>query len=142
MTVTDALVAALAGEHAAIFAYGVLGVRLDRRTVADARAAEAAHRDRRDALLLRLDDAEVTPPAPAASYELPFRVTDKETALQLAIGVEDRTAMVWRAALGQATGADRRLALDALTDCAVRATRFRRAAGVDPVTVAFPGRAN
>jgi len=38
------------------------------------------------------------------------------------------------------TGDDRRLAVDGLIDAAIRATRFRKAAGVTPTTVAFPGR--
>jgi hypothetical protein len=136
---TEALTAALAGEHAAIYAYGPIGARLDRSTAAHGRAAEAAHRNRRDALLLRLARDGVSPsPAPPA-YALPFPVVDRAGALRLAVLVEERTAGLWRAAVRDTTGTDRRTALDALTDCAVRATRFRRAAGVSPVTVPFPG---
>jgi hypothetical protein len=47
---------------------------------------------------------------------------------------------VWRAALLQTDGEDRKLSLDALIDCAVRATRARRAAGRTPATVPYPGR--
>ena len=141
MTPTDALLAALAGEHAAIYAYGPIGSRLDRKSAAHGRAAERTHRDRRDALLLRLADGQTTPPAPAPAYALPFPVTNVSTALRLAVHVEERTAALWRAALPETTGADRRMALDALIDCAIRATRFRRSAGITPTTVAFPGRA-
>ncbi|MEV5446989.1 DUF4439 domain-containing protein [Streptomyces sp. NPDC052644] len=42
-------------------------------------------------------------------------------------------------ALPVTTGADRTRALNALTDCAVRATRWRRSAGITPLTVPFPG---
>ncbi|HEU4420926.1 MAG TPA: ferritin-like domain-containing protein [Pilimelia sp.] len=136
---TEALAAALAGEHAAIFAYGVIGARLDRGRVGDARAAEAAHRNRRDTALVRLAAAGATPPPAQPAYALPFPVPDQRAALRLAVQVEERTAALWRAALRETEGADRRLALDALTDCAVRATRWRRAAGVKPLTVAFPG---
>jgi len=134
-----ALETALAGEHAAIFAYGVIGARLDQARTGDARAAEAAHRSRRDALLLRLTAIGATPPPAQPAYALPFPVTNQPSALRLAVQVEERTAAVWRAALRETTGADRRLALDALTDCAVRATRWRRAAGIKPPIVAFPG---
>jgi hypothetical protein len=42
-------------------------------------------------------------------------------------------------ALAGTTGAERKLAVDALADCAVRATRWRLVAHVAPATVAFPG---
>jgi hypothetical protein len=141
VSAVEALAAALAGEHAAIFAYGPIGARLDRRTAAQGRAAEASHRARRDALLLRLSAAQVTPPPAAPAYALPYPVTNRATALRLAVQIEERTGGLWRAALRETTDADRRMALDALTDCAVRATRFRLAAGVRPATVPFPGRA-
>jgi hypothetical protein len=67
-------------------------------------------------------------------------VTDQASALKLAVGIEERTAAVWRAALLSTTEGDRRLAAEALSDCAVRATRLRKAAGLTPTTVAFPGR--
>jgi hypothetical protein len=141
MTAGEALLAALAGEHAAIYAYGTIGARLDSKTAPQARAAEAAHRNRRDALLLRLTRDGVTPPPTPPAYALPFPVTNRASALRLAVQVEERTAGLWRAALAQTSGVDRRQALDALTDCAVRGTRLRRAAGTTPVTVPFPGRA-
>jgi hypothetical protein len=133
-----ALEAALAGEHAAIFAYGPVGAHLDGALAAQARAAEAAHRASRDALLVRLSAAGGTPPG-AQPYTLPFPVRDRAGALRLAVQVEERMAGLWRAALRETSDADRRLALDGLTDSAVRATRWRRAAGTAPATVAFPG---
>ncbi|HYN97541.1 MAG TPA: ferritin-like domain-containing protein [Pilimelia sp.] len=136
----NALSAALAGEHAAIFAYGPIGVRLDRAAAAQARAAEKAHRDRRDAVLLQLATATASPPPPAPAYALPFAVTDRAGALRLAAEVEERTAALWRAALRETTGTQRQFALDALVDCAVRATRWRRVAGASPATVPFPGK--
>jgi hypothetical protein len=135
-----ALDVGLAAEHAAIFAYGPIGARLGGTAAAEARAADLAHRNRRDALVLRLAALGATPSPAAAAYALPFPITDKASALRLATQIEERTAAVWRAALPRTTDADRRTALDALIDCAVRATRWRRAAGATPATVAFPGR--
>ncbi len=136
------LTAALAAEYAAIYAYGPIGVRLSGGPAKQARAAEAAHRTRRDALVLQLT-AEGSPvPAAAAGYALPFPVTDSASALRLAIEIEERTAALWRAALPATRGAQRASVLDGLTDCAVRATRWRRIAGVTPATVPFPGRPN
>jgi hypothetical protein len=130
---------ALAAEHAAIFAYGVIGVRLDGGEARAARAAEEAHRSRRDTLLLRLAERGDTAPVAAPSYQLPFPVTDAGGARRLAILVEERVGAVWRAVLPAATREDRTEALDALVDAAVRATRWRLAAQVAPPTVAFPG---
>ena len=137
----EQLAAALAAEEAASYAYGLIGVRLTGDDRDEARSAEAAHRARRDVLVSRLAQLKAsTAPAPAG-YELPFEVTDKASALKLAIHVEDGVAAAWRAALPVTTGGDRATSLAALTDAAVRATRWRRIAGVTPVTVPFPGRA-
>lgn len=139
------LVAALAAEQAAIYAYGPIGVRLTdpagkpgERT--DAQTAEAVHRSRRDALVLRLEQLRVTPSAAPPAYVLPYPVTDRASALRLAAEVEDAVAATWRVALPATVGADRDTALAAFTDAAVRATRWRRLAGATPLTVAFPGR--
>ncbi|MGN9776768.1 ferritin-like domain-containing protein [Micromonospora sp. H33] len=135
-----ALGAALTAEYAAIWAYGPIGVRLTDAARKAARDAEAAHRRRRDDLVLQLSTAGGTVPPDRAGYALPFAVTDTASALRLAVEVEERTGAFWRAAVAATTGADRERALAALVDCALRATRWRRTAGVTPLTVAFPGR--
>jgi hypothetical protein len=131
----------LSAEHAAIFGYGVAGARLSGAALEAARAAEAAHRDRRDALLQLLADVPSSAPPAAPAYRLPFPVTDGPTALRLAVHLEERTAAIWQRALATTEGEQRKLALDALTDCAVRATRWRRVAGTEPATVPLPGSA-
>ncbi|BFU42927.1 ferritin-like domain-containing protein [Krasilnikovia sp. MM14-A1004] len=137
----EQLAGALAAEEAAIYAYGTIGVHLtDDRELADARAAEAAHRDRRDALVSRLASARASPSAAPAGYALPFPVSDRDSALKLAIHVEDGVAQAWRPVLGVTAADERSTALSALTDAAVRATRWRRHADVTPVTLPFPGR--
>jgi len=136
---TDALAEALAAEHAAIFGYGAVGARLDKAGQEAARQAETAHRNRRDALVVRIAAASATPPPAAPAYQLPFPVTNRASALRLAIALEEGAAQAWRRALPVTSGDDRRLGIEALMDCAVRATRWRRAAGVLPATVPFPG---
>jgi hypothetical protein len=136
----ERLVAALQAEHAAIYAYGTAGAKLDSGTVGLARAADAAHRTRRDALVVRLSGAGVTPPPAAPAYALPFPVTDRTSALKLLAMVEDRTAAQWRLALPPTAGEVRRLALDALVDCAARGAALRQVAGTTPLTSAFPGK--
>lgn len=132
------MAAALAAEEAAIYAYGIIGVKLTGAgEVNQARAAEQTHRDRRDYLIQRVKDAAAAP----AGYRMPFPVTDRATALKLAIQVEDGVAQAWRPVLAVTTDADRATALAAMMDAAVRATRWRRLAEVSPVTMAFPGAA-
>ncbi|NEB22488.1 DUF4439 domain-containing protein, partial [Streptomyces coelicoflavus] len=46
----DAVQAALAAEHAAVYGYGVVGGRIGEERLTEARAAYDAHRARRDAL--------------------------------------------------------------------------------------------
>jgi len=139
--VNPQLGAALAAEEAAIYAYGIIGVHLPGEgDVAEARAAEQAHRGRRDYLVARLDTLEASAAPSPAGYELPFPVTDRESALKLAIQVEDGVAQSWRPVLPVTTGNDRGAALAAMTEAAVRATRWRRLAAVTPATLAFPGR--
>jgi hypothetical protein len=134
----ERLNAALAAEHAAIYGYGVAGARLEGNAWTAARAAEAAHRARRDALVARLASTGATPPPAEAAYALPFPVSDAKSALRLTVHLEERTAAVWRHALGETDGDLRKMALDALVDSALRATRWRVAAGVSPSTVALP----
>jgi hypothetical protein len=134
----DRLAAALEAEHAAIFGYGAVGAHAA-GDVSLAQAAESAHRGRRDALIVRLTSKGVAVPAAQAIYSLPFPVTDLASALKLAQTLEDRCAAIWRLALPDTNGDERKMALDALIDCATRGTAFRKAAGTTPSTTAFPG---
>jgi hypothetical protein len=135
----DPFAAALEAENMAIFGYGVLGARLDDAGKVAARQAETTHRDQRDALLTKIMASGATPaPAPPA-YELPFPVTDQDSALRLAIAIEDGVALAWRRALASTTAEDRKAALDALMAAAVQSTRWREVAGITPLTVPFPG---
>jgi len=136
----ERLTAALTGEYAAIYAYGVLGVRLNSTNAAKARKIEQAHRDRRDLLLLRLTAADIAVPPAAAGYQLPFAVTNSATAVRLAAEVELRLAAQWHAAIAVTTTVERALALDGLIDCTTWGTQWRLLAGITPATTAFPGR--
>lgn len=146
---------ALAAEYAAIYGYGALGPYLPPALAGQAQQAELAHRARRDAILVQpaggstsatpgrssgSGEATATPAAGAgAGYVLPFPVRDTASALRLAVTLEERTAAIWRQALPDTTGEARRTALDALVDCALRAARWRRAAGTTPGVVPFTG---
>ncbi|MDP9183125.1 MAG: ferritin-like domain-containing protein [Actinomycetota bacterium] len=129
----------LRDEHAAVYAYGVLGARLsdaDRRL---ARTAFDAHRAVRDSLRARVLAAGQDPPGPAAAYDV--TVAGPAAALALAVRVEEQLAVRWRDLVALSAAADvRQLAVRELQAAAVRAALWRRASGTVP-TVAFPGRA-
>ncbi|MEU4687901.1 ferritin-like domain-containing protein [Actinoplanes sp. NPDC023714] len=137
----EQLAAALAAEEAAIYAYGLIGVHLNREAeIKAARDSEQVHRQRRDYLVDKLDELKASAAPAPAGYELPFEVTSRKTALQLAVHIEDGVCQAWRAVLPVTETNQRNSALSAMTDSAVRATAWRRYAGATPLTMAFPGR--
>lgn len=139
MSDITALQALLAAEHAAIYAYGVLGARLDEATRALALSAFDAHRARRSALTTRLQAQGADVPAPAAGYDV--AVTGRGDALLLAVRLETGDGLRWHDLVETTQDPSlRALAVQSLTDTAVRAARFRKAAGLKPLTEAFPGR--
>lgn len=131
----------LAGEHAAIYAYGVVGGRLPEPLQGFAVRDRDAHRARRDSLQDQLSRRREVPVAAAPAYDLPVPVQTPADAFQLAIGVEERISRASFAVVAAADSGDiRRLAAGALQEQAVRAAGWRRLAGVAPTTTAFPGR--
>ena len=126
-------------EHAAVFGYGPVGAHLDDAELDLAKQCEDVHRARRDTLtgLLRLAGQDVPPAAP--SYTLPAEVTDRAGAVRLGARLEEGVARSYRAALEVPLSPGvRDLCLAALQDSAVRATRWRLAAGLTPATIPFP----
>lgn len=135
-----ALFDAVTTEHAVIYGYGLVSAHStpeENDLVAD---AMAEHRDRREAAIGMLKDRGVDPPLPAAGYQLPSQLDNPTDAANLAVRMEEDSAVAWRAALEQAATAEQRtFAVTALTQAAVTAARWNRVLGVSPVTVAFPG---
>lgn len=129
----QALQAALAAEHAAVYGYGVVGGRIRRERRADAQTAYDAHRARRDALVREVRDMGGRPVAAAAGYALPFPVPDSAAAVRFAAELEDRVAGVYSDLVRACGGERRREAAVALREAAVRAARWRGE------SVAFPG---
>lgn len=126
----------LAAEHAASYAYGVLGARLDKERRVLALAAFDAHRLLRDRLLARVQARGLHDPGPLLAYTMP-----PGSPVQQAISVETDLCVLWRDLVAATDSADlRALAVRALSDAAVRATRWRVTGGVHPVTVPWPGR--
>ncbi|MFD5097737.1 ferritin-like domain-containing protein [Streptomyces albidochromogenes] len=129
----EAVQAALAAEHAAVYGYGIVGGRVADERRDEAREAYDAHRARRDALERTVRDLGATPVAAAAAYALPFPVPDAAAAVRLAAELEDRVAGVYSDVVRAAGGPLRREAAGALREAAVRAVRWRGRG------VAFPG---
>lgn len=135
------LIAALEAEHAAVFAYGVIAAFANPARSAQVDADVAAHRAMRDALVDSLKSAGITPPRAAAGYSTPFPVVDPVSAAQLAAQTEFDVAVAWRSVVENGdTPETRSFATDALTATAIRCAVWRSALGIDPWTLAFPGR--
>ncbi len=129
----DALQAALAGEHACIYAYGLAGARLDEAGATAAVALLENHRAQRARLSAAVRKRGAEPVAALASYALPFDVTDAVTARALLAEVEDRLAAVYADVVTAAVTSDVRTIGLTLVACARRTVAW----GAPPT--AFPG---
>lgn len=119
MTVLDALQTTLADEHAALYAYGVLGARTSQAggpLLYDAlTTAYRRHRSRRDQLRVMIGESGGEPVAAAAAYDLDLPAQGagrvREAALALEVdGVETLVALV-----AQSSGTVREWALTEAT---------------------------
>ena len=137
MTPLRALQTVLAGEHAAVYLYSVLGGRLSTSkaptTAAAIDAAYAAHRARRDQLQLAIRKLGGKPVVAQVAYEPSGPVDTTAEIITEARGIETRCAEIYAQAVANTTGLDRRASIDSLTDAAVRVLSF----GGEPS--AFPG---
>jgi hypothetical protein len=129
MTPLEAQQATLAGEHAAVYLFGVFGAQASqsRQPALYARLLDAfrVHRKRRDQLTVVIAAAGADPVAAEVSYDLP---SSMETAPELndaALQVERRIARTYGQLVESTAGAERRWALVALDDSAVRQLEFR-----------------
>ena len=128
MTPLEALQATLAGEHAAVYVYGVLGGRVSSSEHPDLMSrltsAYTTHRRRRDQLTERVQGAGGEPVAAEISYELPNRAGTTAQLEAAALATERRCAEVYAQAVGATSRRDRRWAVEALVDTAVRQLGF------------------
>jgi S-adenosylhomocysteine hydrolase len=128
-----ALQTVLAGEHAAVYGYGVVGAHLRGRAFTRAQTAYDVHRTRRDQLRALLNERAATPVAAAAAYRLPRAVETAADARLLATELEERLAAVWLDAVAALEGELRELAGGVVQDVAVWAAGWRGG------SVPFPG---
>jgi hypothetical protein len=129
MTPLEAQQATLAGEHAALYLYGVLGAQASesRQPALYARLVDAfrVHRKRRDQLTTTIAAAGAEPVASEVSYDLPDAISTAAELNSAALLVERRTARTYGQLIESTAGAERRWALVALDDSAVRQLEFR-----------------
>jgi hypothetical protein len=136
----DAVQRALTTEHAVVWALQLVTAFLPADLGAPLAEATTTHRARRDTVGRLLRDRGAVPVTPEPAYTSPNPVTDQASALALLVTAESDAAAVWRSVVERTDDtAVRALALDSLVDAAVRATRWRRAAGAGRLTVPFPG---
>ena len=137
MTPLEALQATLAGEHAAVYVYGVLGGRVSasaEATLAERiRASYTSHRGRRDEVIGMVRAKGEVPVASEVSYALPNQASTTTELTAAALETEERCCAVYADMVGSTSGPNRQWAIDALNDAAVRLLGFGGAP--DP----FPG---
>jgi Domain of unknown function (DUF4439) len=137
---SGAIFDAAAAEHATIYGYGIVSAHTTPDRNALVSESIAIHRAQRERAIQILTSRGVAPPLPAAGYQLPMAVTTPTDAANLAVRMENDTAVAWRAVLEQAMGGeDRTFAVTALTQSAILAARWKQVLKMWPVTEAFPG---
>ncbi|GMA85533.1 hypothetical protein GCM10025868_07830 [Angustibacter aerolatus] len=129
----SALQAALHGEQAAVYAFGVVGGQAGTAHRAAARSALAQHALQRDLLAARLSAARQRVDPAAAAYALPFEVDGGASARALAAHVESGLAAAYADLVGACDPARRSEAAGWLATSVLRAGTW----GADPVP--FPG---
>ena len=123
------MAAGVRGEDATVYAYGVIGAHLSGASRTRARRALDAHRLARQ----QLQGGLKTQVAVAPAYDLPFPVTDAESARRLAVLVEEALVPVY-ADIARTTTADVRAnAVTEAMQCATRAISWGGSSS------AFPG---
>ena len=137
MSSVDALQAALAGEHACVYGYGVLGPHVAAHDQQAVRSAYETHRSRRDLLADQVRARDAEPVASLPAYGVPFPVNDDRTAMRLACLLEERLAPLYADLVAAAEDrALRETAARALLETAVLSARWtgRTTAlpGIDP----------
>nr|WP_042185588.1 ferritin-like domain-containing protein [Kibdelosporangium sp. MJ126-NF4]CEL16765.1 hypothetical protein [Kibdelosporangium sp. MJ126-NF4]CTQ92005.1 hypothetical protein [Kibdelosporangium sp. MJ126-NF4] len=136
----DAVQQALGAEHGAIWTYGLVSAFLPSSFNAPLNEGVTTHRARRDAIERALTAGNATPKPAEAAYVPPQPVSDQASSLAVLAIAESDAAVAWRSVLEHTDDVDlRKTALEALTSSAVRATRWRKAAGAHPATPAMPG---
>jgi hypothetical protein len=142
----EAMQRVLARQHAAVYAYSVIGVHLsDPGQVNTVRSLQAAHQATRDQLMADLVARSVTPATAAPTYSPAKPVTDAASAQHWALQLEDDCATAYRylltvtASMTGSVTALRQLTIAGLTASAQSALTWRALLTPATPTVPFPG---
>lgn len=129
MTPLEALQAALAAEHAAVYLTGVLGAQASqsRQPALYGALTDAyrVHRRNRDHLTVAVEAAGGVPVAAEVGYVLPAAMSTASELNDAALQVERRIAETYGQLVENTAGAERRWALVALNESAARQMEFR-----------------
>ncbi|TDD11429.1 DUF4439 domain-containing protein [Nonomuraea deserti] len=125
---------ALAAEHAALFAYGLLGARTSGSLRDRMTAAFDDHRAARDQLRGYITSRGGKPAEPDASYALPYVPSDAAQAAKLAVHLENGVTAAYLELAAAQDDALRRYAALAMQKAVIRSYAFRPAQ-----PPAFPG---
>ncbi|MGQ0624047.1 MAG: ferritin-like domain-containing protein [Sporichthyaceae bacterium] len=114
----------LAGEHAAVYGYGVLAARLAGAPRQQALRGLDVHRARRDELRRLILAAGGIPVESEPAYALPTALTGPAAALALGTALETDIALAYGALVAASSAAERAFAAAALADAAVRVSEW------------------
>lgn len=125
---SEALQAALAAEHAAVFVYAALGGQASQSAqpglYGRITAAYRLHRTRRDELVAMVRAAGGEPVAAEPGYQLPADLGTATALHARALRLEQDAAATYAYLVASSTGATRTWAVTALLDAAVRGLGF------------------
>jgi hypothetical protein len=125
---------ALAAEHAAVFAYGLIGARTSGSVRTKVNTAFDKHRARRDQLRSAITARGGKPTEAEASYTLPIMPDTAANAVRLAVYVEAGMLAAYLELVAASDGSLRKYAALAMQEAATRSYSLR------PVIAgAFPG---
>ncbi|MFI7444047.1 ferritin-like domain-containing protein [Nonomuraea indica] len=130
----ERLAKALAGEHAAVFAYGLIGARTTGALRARMTQAFDAHRARRDQLRSFITARGGRPAEAAPSYAVPVVPTTAAEAVRVAVHVEKGIAAAYLELVACDDAALRKYAALALQESVTRSYSFQPS-----LDAAFPG---
>lgn len=137
MSPVEALQKALAGEHAAVHLYGLLGAQSSksRQPVLFARLnrAYSEHRAARDRLTVLVTAKGRDPVAAEVDYEVPGPTSTPAQIESVALVIERRVTRTYGETVAHTSGGDRGFAITALDESALREVAF----GGAPTS--FPG---
>ncbi|MEQ3555024.1 ferritin-like domain-containing protein [Pseudonocardia nematodicida] len=137
----EALQRALAGEHAALWAYSLALAFVPVEWARQARQDVEAHTTLRGQIAQTLTEVGQRPVSAQPAYQAPQPVVDAVSAGALLVSAETDTIAAWRSVLERSSQAPLREAgLRAMTEATGRLAYWRTVTERSPIVPVFPGR--